>query len=207
MEMNRRLFAASFCGVILLASAAQAGGNWSVGIGFGGPGYHHHHHRHHDCFGFSYWPAPYYYAPPPVVYSPPVVYTQPTYITVPAAQSAAPATSTNMTAAAPRTNALAPYRGSGVTIKNPIASGTSLGFVVDSRTEAALAPGDSMPLVEKGSYFVEFDRGGEFGTARRTVTEGSYEFVATPNGWDLQRATEAAVPTPVVRRNSLPQAQ
>src|SRR5687768_4724121 len=107
--MNRRLFAASFCSVILLASAARAGGNWSVGIGFGGPVYHHRHY--HPGWHYDYWAPPaYYYAPPPVVYSPPVVYTQPTVITVPAAQSAAPAMTAPAlsSAAAPRENAVAP---------------------------------------------------------------------------------------------------
>jgi hypothetical protein len=191
---------------LVTSTTAQAGGGWSVGVGFGGHGHHHHHHHGWSGWHFDYWAPPpvYYYAPPPVVYTP-----APTYITVPAAQSAAPATTVPAlsSTAAPRTNAVAPYRGGGVTIKNPIATGTSLGFVVDSRTEAALAPGDSMPLVEKGSYFVEFDRGGDYGTTRRTLTEGTYEFVATENGWDLQRSTEGAVPTPVVRRNALPAAQ
>lgn len=36
-----------------------------------------------------------------------------------------------------------------------------------------------------GEWLVEFDRGGSFGLARYTLTEGYYEFTATEKGWDL----------------------
>lgn len=55
------------------ASDSRAGGNWSVGIGFGAPCYHRHY-----CAPYYYRPYPlYYYAPPPVVVAPaPVVVQQ-----------------------------------------------------------------------------------------------------------------------------------
>lgn len=38
-----------------------------------------------------------------------------------------------------------------------------------------------------GEWLVEFDRGGSFGLARYTLTEGYYEFTATEKGWDLYK--------------------
>ena len=32
---------------------------------------------------------------------------------------------------------------------------------------------------------IEFDRGGDHGTAAYTLTTGRYKFVSTPQGWDL----------------------
>lgn len=192
--MNRRILSACL-GLLVACGAAttQAGhghGGWHVDFFYGG-----------GWPGPCYRPWPYfnyvYVAPPPVVYAPPPVVTVPTLTSIPA--TAAPTTATVRTNAAPAT------RTAGVTIRNPLGSGTTLAFVVDSRTEAELAPGETMPLVEKSAYFIEFDRGGDFGTSKRTLTEGTYEFVATENGWDLRRADDVdAVPTPVVKRNALP---
>jgi len=211
-NMNRRLVMAFLCGAVWLsATAAQAGGGWSVDLFYGGGGYHGHRgpHCHPGFYGAYYYPRPYYnyvyVAPPPVVYAPQPV------VTVPLSQTAAPQaiqTASNSSSATVRANSAPAYVGAGVTVRNPASSGTHVSFVVDSRKEMELAPGEAMPMVEKGHYFVEFDRGGDFGTAKRTLTEGSYEFVATANGWDLQRTQsgdgEGSIPTPVVRRNTLP---
>jgi hypothetical protein len=52
-------------------------------------------------------------------------------------------------------------------------------------------------LTTRDSWVVEFDRGGNFGTARYTLTRGNYRFSATDRGWDLVRESDApAAPVP-----------
>jgi hypothetical protein len=194
-----------------LLPAASARAEVHVDFLFGGHGHHHHHH--HGWHGHYYWPRPVYYYPPPPVYVP---VAQPVPVAVPAVSTygAAPvATAAPQTAAAAtpapslsaQSNSLPAYNGRGISIRNPAETGTPVTFVVDSRREAELSPGESHSLAEKSSYVVEFDRGGQFGTARHVVNEGSYEFVATEQGWDLRRMD--TLPTgagATVRRNTLP---
>jgi hypothetical protein len=212
--MNRRSVLASmvsFGAVLLSASAARAEVHVDFLFGGHGHGHGHHHHHHHGWYGGFYWPRPVYYYPPPPVYVPvaqPVPVAVPTYGMSPAAASAqtaatptpAPALSTV------QSNTLPAYQGRGIAIRNPVETNTPVTFVVDSRREAELSPGESHSLSEKSSYVIEFDRGGEFGTARHVVNEGSYEFVATDRGWDLRRMD--TLPTgstsATVRRNTLP---
>jgi len=215
--MNRRLVPVSLVSLVaalIPASAARA--EVHVDFLFGGHGHGHHHHHHHGWHGHFYWPRPVYYYPPPPVYVP---VAQPVPVAVPvvgtygaAAPVAAPAAPTVGTPTpAPslssvQPNSLPAYQGRGISIRNPAETGTPVTFVIDGRFEAELSPGESHSLAEKSSYVVEFDRGGEFGTARHVVNEGSYEFVATERGWDLRRLdtlpTGAAGAT--VRRNTLP---
>jgi hypothetical protein len=48
-----------------------------------------------------------------------------------------------------------------------------------------MAPRYSQKLTSRPSWTLEFDRGGSFGTARYTLIQGAYKFVATERGWDL----------------------
>src|SRR5437868_5264839 len=64
-----------------LTASARAGGNWSVGVGFGFPGYYR---PYPGCYAPYYYrpypvvvPAPVYYAPAPVVVQQQPVYVQP----------------------------------------------------------------------------------------------------------------------------------
>ncbi|MGC3972580.1 MAG: hypothetical protein QM775_36125 [Pirellulales bacterium] len=193
---------------------------WSFSFGYS-EGYRHHHHPHwHGYYGG--WYRPYYYVAPPPVYVTPTVVTPvvpvqpaisvaaPIAAPVAAAQPAIAPTAAASTTAAPavvKSNALPAYGGTGVTIRNPAASGGEVAFVVDERLQMQLAPGEAAPLKEKASYTVTFDRGGDFGTTHRVLGEGIYEFVATEKGWELRReSTDAAAPNlPTVRRNELPQ--
>ena len=191
--------------MLLGAATAEAGhghchghGGWHVDFLFGGAYYPR-----------PWYPSYYYYpAPAPVVYAPQPIYVPLAQTTVPVAPTVTAAPSTPATTPITiRSNTTSAYRGSGVTIRNPVATSTNVAFVVDSRSDVELKPGDEVPLNQKGSYFVEFDRGGDFGTSKQTLTEGSYEFVVTAKGWDLQKTStddNSPVPTPVVRRNTLP---
>jgi hypothetical protein len=61
-----------------------------------------------------------------------------------------------------------------------------------------LSPNYSQKLTTRASWVVAFDRGGSFGAARYTLTEGTYKFVATERGWDLVKADDrAAAPTQI----------
>jgi hypothetical protein len=196
-------------------STAQAQVHVDFLFGGGGYGYHHHHHGWYGGYGF-YYPRPVYYYPPPPVYVP---VPQPVPVAVPSVSSlgvtAPTATQPLQTVASPTSapslantqlNSMPTYQGRGISIRNPTETNTAVTFVVDGRREAALSPGESHSLAEKSSYTIEFDRGGEFGTARQVVNEGSYEFVATDRGWDLRRmdATAAGPTGATVRRNTLP---
>lgn len=205
----KRLIGAACCCVLLSTSTVEAG--------------HGHCHGHSGwnfsfVYGGGYYPrpyyAPYYYYPPPVVYAPPV-YAAP--VVVPLAQATAPAAAATVSAPTPTMSAQAsgvqtnsvptarPIRG--VTLQNPATTGGNVSFVIDSRSNYDLKSGDELPLTQKNAYYIEFDRGTGSGTMKRTLTEGTYEFVVTPQGWDLQQTgTGDGGPdfTPTVQRNTLP---
>jgi hypothetical protein len=217
--MTRRRILASLVSLVaalLPASAARAEVHVDFLFGGGhGHGHGHHHHHHHGWHGGFYWPRPvYYYAPPPVY----VPVAQPVPVAVPAVSTygmAPAAAQPTQAAAAPtpvpsystvQSNSLPAYQGRGVSIRNPAETGAAVAFVVDSRREAELTPGESHSLAEKSSYVIEFDRGGNFGTARHVVNEGSYEFIATDRGWDIRRldTLPTGASNATVRRNTLP---
>lgn len=176
---------------------------WSIDFAFGGGPHCHHRPHYHGYYGYYGWyrPYPVYVAPPPVYYTQPVA--------VPTAASAPLATlPTAASAAQPslRANGL-PGSQSSVRIRNPSNSGGGVSFVVEGKSEINLAPGDSQYLGERNAYLVEFDRGANFGTFRRELVAGTYDFVVTENGWDLQRVPVESSSTAVeatVRRNTLP---
>lgn len=218
--MNRKLLLSLVAGLYATnAGVDTCQAQWSFNFGYseGHRGHHHHHHHPHwyGGYGASWYYRPYvdyvYVAPPPTVYLTPVVPLQPSLssIQTPSPTPAASAsTSTTTTGASPvvRSNALPAYSGTGVTIRNPKASGGMVGFIVDERMQMDLTPGESAPLKDKASYTVTFDRGGDFGTTHRVLGEGTYEFVATDKGWELRRESiDSATPNlPTVRRNELP---
>lgn len=185
----------------LSSTVAQAGKphiDLFFGVGAPGCGWHGHHHH--------YYPRPYVYAyaPPPVTYvypQPAVQYVAPTY----APAAAAPAPSNWTGRAEPRSNILPASQSvtSTVTIRNPAASGGTVAFVVDDNDEVTLNAGQTQTLTHRGSYNVEFDRGGDFGVARKSLSSGAYEFQVTERGWDLVEAGRVAS-KPSVRRNELP---
>lgn len=219
-KMAQKLLVAFIAGLVAhAATAAPCRAQWSFSFGYS-EGYRgHHHHYHHPHWHGPYWYRPYvdyvYVAPPPLYVAPmvtPIVPAQPAIsatsptLAPPAQTNASSASTTAPTVV--KSNSLPAYSGTGVTIRNPAASGGDVSFLVDERLQMQLAPGEAAPLKEKGSYTVTFDRGGDFGTTHRVLGEGAYEFVATEKGWELRREPadgEQAVPNlPTVRRNPLP---
>jgi hypothetical protein len=66
---------------------------------------------------------------------------------------------------------------------NAAENGYSVGFLLAGQT-VKLQPGDSRDVTES-PVTVRFDRGGQFGSATKTLTAGRYEFRLGKTGWDL----------------------
>lgn len=81
--------------------------------------------------------------------------------------------------------AVAPYQGPGVAIRNR--SGEQLSFLLDDARLLKIETGETQRLMEKGQFVITFNRGGQFGDARYTIHEGLYEFTPTDHGWELYR--------------------
>jgi hypothetical protein len=75
-----------------------------------------------------------------------------------------------------------------VILLNPKTNPAGVNYVLNSRYSYDMQPGERQQLksTAKG-WLVSFDRGGKYGTARYTVTDGTYQFVLTDKGWDLVR--------------------
>jgi hypothetical protein len=208
--MLRRLLLAT-CLVAVVSGSAQADSfSFSIGSGYRG-----HHHHHHGCYGpawgFSVWSPPppryVYVAPPPVVQ---YVQPQPVIIQQPppvasygaAASTPAPAVTANQLPAPP-TRSVA--TGSPVVIRNSGNKGVPVAFLVDEKSEE-LRDGQTRTY-SGSSHIIEFDRGGDLGTARYELTSGLYSFVVGSNGWQLLRDSTSSTRTaerPAVKRNELP---
>jgi hypothetical protein len=96
-----------------------------------------------------------------------------------------------------------------IEIVNPTETGTALSYQLNG-AEEVLAPGGSQLLTNDQSRIITFDRGGNFGTARYTMSSGQYRFELTPDhGWELfhdadvgKIGRQPAVPGPA--KNVLP---
>ena len=49
----------------------------------------------------------------------------------------------------------------------------------------------------------EFDRGGNFGTAKRTLRDGDFQFVVGDNCWDLKKTQVNAKTIPQIKNSAL----
>lgn len=200
-------FAAAGLAVLAGGSLAQAqhghggfghGGYGHGGYGHGGFGHGHidYHHGHIDYHGHGYYPGysgygSYGYAYPytygsysyPRYYSP-SVYSYPPVVSNAVVTPVTPVVPAGDASTSLRPNAIAPYAGPGVTLRLPAAYPGSVFVQVDKR-ELEIRPGTEVVLKDKGSYRVEFDRGGEFGTFSSDVSEGAYRFAVGDRGWHL----------------------
>lgn len=220
-----------FCLVLMLTAlpVVSRAQSFSFGFASGGGG---HHHGHHGCYGgygnwygFNYYQPPIYryppvvYAPPPVTYVYPAPAVQLVQPVQPALTQVAPSPGLSV-ADTPPSLASQPASGSAVrhnslptqqqranvVLRNPAENAGSVAFRVQDQVDAELGPGTSRTWSDRTNLTVEFDRGGEFGTARKILRPGAYEFVVTEQGWDL-----VATVTPTtngraasIQKNSLP---
>ena len=190
--MFRTLFAAAalLLGLAVTAQPVTAQ-SFSFGISSGhGHGHHHHHHHgwhfdYHDC-----WHRPYYY-PRYVYVEPAPVIRERVYV------ERAPVVS----------RVEPPLADTLITVQNGAGKNVAVTFLMDAQ-DVALRDGEVRSFSGRNNRVVEFDRGGDFGSARYDLSPGDYEFVITDRGWDLQRRTAATTAStaakPGVRKNALP---
>lgn len=84
-----------------------------------------------------------------------------------------------------------------VRIENPAETQTALGFAVNGQAYT-LQPGETKDVDLADSAVIEFDRGSGNDTARYTLTDGTYRFGSTPQGWELfhSSSTPSLTPSP-----------
>lgn len=89
---------------------------------------------------------------------------------------------------------MAPPPGYGLPIKisNPAGSPAALRYTLNGYPYQ-IQPGEVQTLTNDRVWVVQFDRGGEFGSGRYTLSPGTYEFSLAVNGWELFQESTAAV--------------
>ena len=151
--------------------------SFSVGHGHG----HHHHgwHHPHHCWDDPFWCGPHfdyvYVAPPPVCVAK-------------FATCSRSSRSSKRVSSAAREHHTYSRRRRATCKSGTLAAGVCrlASWPTDSRFP--LSDGQSHTFYGGGPRTIEFDRGGDFGTARVELTGGQYEFLVTSRGWDLVRA-------------------
>jgi hypothetical protein len=206
--MGRFVAPALLAGLVLtLLPRECAAQSFGISIGSG----HYHGWHHHHCWDDPWFWGPHfdyvYVAPPP----PRVVYVQPREVEVrtivPQDSTARPATNSLPRTSSDRLAASTADAGGTVQIFNGGSQKIPVAFLVDSR-QVELHDGQSHSLHGSGKRTVEFDRGGDFGTARYELSPGQYEFVVTSRGWDLVRrpgSSQGISMKPLMKKNVLPE--
>lgn len=220
------------CLVLVLTTLPSVGWAQSFSFGFASGGGGHHHGGHHGCYGgrgnfyaFDFYRPPVYryppvvYAPPPVTYVYPAPAVQLVQPVQPAVTQVAPSPGLSVADTAPslasqpasnsgvRLNSLpTQQQRANVVLRNPAENAGSVAFRVQDQVDADLGPGTTRTWSDRTSLTVEFDRGGEFGTTRKTLRPGAYEFVVTEQGWDLVSTVTPTTNSRAasVQKNALP---
>lgn len=148
--------------------------------------YGHHVPVYHETHHPIYYQQPqvYYQQPQQVYYQQPVQQAQ--YVQQQPAPAAQPAT--NQVPRVRTASNTIPYQGQGVTILNT--QDGSVNYTLDNAHNYTMEAGQSQKLASKGSWVITFNRGGGFGDAKYTLTEGIYEFTVGDQGWDIRRKAE-----------------
>jgi hypothetical protein len=189
--MYRSLLLAAALVAIGLAAQPASAQHFSFGISSGHGHHHHHHHGHHgwhfdyhDCWHPRYYPSYVYVQPAPVIRE--RVYVE----RAPVVSRVEP-----------------PLADTLITVQNGSGKNVAVTFLMDTQ-DVALRDGEVRSFTGRATRAIEFDRGGDFGSARYDLSPGDYEFVITDRGWDLQRRTAATTAStaakPGVRKNALP---
>jgi hypothetical protein len=93
-----------------------------------------------------------------------------------------------------------------VILHNPAENAGAVAFRVQDQVDAELGPGTSRTWNDRTTLTVEFDRGGSFGSTRKILRPGAYDFVVTEEGWDLVATVNppATGRSASLQKNSLP---
>lgn len=87
-----------------------------------------------------------------------------------------------------------PYTGPGIVINfKGEGDANAIKYRLDDKWDFEMKAGEKQKLPEKATRVIEFDRGGDFGVARYTLSEGNYDFHLTPKGWDIWKLPTASV--------------
>lgn len=215
---------------LMLAAVPSACSAQAFSFGFASGGGHHHGRPgcYGGWYGFDFYQPPLYAYPPPVVYAPPpVTYVYPAPAVqvlqpLPTAVTQVPPSPGGLSAAdipprlspaassgsAVRLNSLPAQQQqrSSVVLRNPAGNAGPVAFRVQDQVDAELGPGTARTWSDRSSLTVEFDRGGDFGTTRKILRPGAYEFVVTADGWDLVATVSPAVSgrAASLQKNTLP---
>jgi hypothetical protein len=99
--------------------------------------------------------------------------------------------------AAPPSNPLPsnplPSTGAGaanIQIVNPVQTGIALTYTLNG-TQYSIRHGETQNLPSDRTWMIEFDRGGQFGSARYNLAPGVYTFSPTDRGWELYQRPAA----------------
>lgn len=157
-------------GVGIGIGSGSYGSGWSIGIGrpygYGYRGYGYGGYRPYGYGYGGYYGAPQYYSTPTYI-QPAPVYTVPS----------------------------APISTGEVTILFP---SDGLEAVVDYTLNGnpySMRTGQAQKFPNDRLWTIEFDRGGDFGTARYSLSPGTFKFKLTDRGWELVRAA-SDLPSP-----------
>jgi len=204
--------------IVVLGVCANVGQadsfSFSIGGGHGHHGHHHGHHHHRHCYGphwgFSVWSPPpprYVYVAPPIVQE--RIYVQPPVVQQPVIIQQQPLSSTIVPSNVAANSLPAPptrtaSTGSPVVIRNTNGKGAPVAFLLDDASQE-LRDGQARSY-SGSSHVIEFDRGGDLGTARYELASGVYAFSVTDRGWELVRDSNSArtADRPALKRNELP---
>lgn len=73
---------------------------------------------------------------------------------------------------------------SGVVLRNGADNEATISYVINDKYEYTMKAGHIQSLGE-GKWVVRYDKGGSHGEAKYTLSEGTYEFTPSDNGWAL----------------------
>jgi len=77
---------------------------------------------------------------------------------------------------------------SGTLLMNPKATGAMIHYILAKRNYS-MDPGSTQTLDEGYQWVIRFDRGDDRGETTQTLSQGTYAFVVTDQGWELTRKT------------------
>lgn len=77
-----------------------------------------------------------------------------------------------------------PMYGQPIRITHPSGSTAPINYSLNG-FQYTIRPGESQTLVNDRLWTIQFDRGGEFGRARYSLSPGQFEFTVSAAGWDF----------------------
>lgn len=83
--------------------------------------------------------------------------------------------------------AIEPTPNTGVVLLNPSTNGIEVQYLFNGQSHT-LKPGEAHHIGSPTTCRVEFHRGGDYGNAALSLSQGTFQFTVTARGWDLSAA-------------------